>query len=314
MTRKELKEVLGDKLNERQIARLCLKKEVARAVRHTKKSFRRTFVGAFLIKYPTGARVLDYMCEALGKEYVEWDDMTKVNLHVISEKINGSVSPNSAATYIHMIMATLNDFSEEGVLPLKSVKNAMKTKNVPSQHVALTMDEINRFEAYEPKSPRERDVKCLFMRACYTGARCSDVLRMNEGTIVGGYISYVSKKTKIEVMQPLHQKLRKYLEYDIRGEYNARQINDTIKSICKTIGIREKVSLFYEGKLQNGEKWQFCSMHTARRSFCTVLAQLGVSVETIRTMAGHTNTAMTDRYICLDGRKPGKDAMHFFNG
>lgn len=277
-----------------------------------------TFVGAFISKNPERAHVLDMVCEALGKTDIEWKDLTKVNLIRISDYINSQVSPNSAATYLHVLHALLSEYSEEKSLPVQNLKGALKARRAPSQHVALTADELRRFETYEPQTKAERDIKCLFLRACYTGARCSDAKLLSAASVIktdnGDLISYVSKKTKTEVVLPLHQNLRKYLLYRIEKDYSAKTTSEVVRRICRNIGINEIVSLYVSGKMQTGEKWEFITMHSARRTFCTILAQMGVGVETIRSMAGHSTSAMTDRYICLDGRNPGADAMRFFGG
>lgn len=314
MTRQELIFALGSKATEKQVANICRKEWMKHDWNMDVNEWKRSFNGAFCRKTPGRVQIIDKMCAALGKDHVEWSDLTKVNLRTISDYLNENVSPNSASTYSHIIMALLNDYMEEGVLPVKSLTNTLKTKLVPSQHVALTPDELERFEAYEPKNRTERDVKCLFMRSCYTGARCSDVIKFSDKSIVGECISYVQKKTKIEVAEPMHAKLRKYLDYQVTKSYPVMTLSRTIHNICKAIGMTEDVTLFVGGETKTAPKYEFITMHSARRTFCTILAQMGVNVETIRSMAGHTNSSMTDRYICLDGRNPGKDAMKFFKG
>lgn len=311
MTRERLIEIAG---TERLADSILSKGFMRHDFNKPEEKWRRTLVGAFISKYPTRAGVLDMMCAALGKKYVVWGDCTKVNLRDISDYINSKVSANSATTYIHLIQALLGEFSEERVIPVKSVRGAMKTKHAPSQHVALTQDELGRFDAYRPKTTAEADVKALFMRAALTGARCSDAKRMGMGNVHGGILSYVSQKTRIESHLPLHRDLAKYLEYNITRDYCAEQEKRVIRKICRSIGMTGRVSLFVGGRRKEGEKWEFCTMHTARRTFCTVLASLGVPVEAIRAMAGHTSTMMTDRYIVLDGARPGREAMAFFNG
>lgn len=278
----------------------------------TEAAWRKSFVGAFLIKYRGYTNVLDYMCEALGLEHIAWSDLTKVNLKAISEYLFKKVSPNTATTYVHVIEALLNEYSEEGCIPVKHVNGIMRTKRVPSQHIALTAQEVEAFDAYKAKNDVERDIKALFMRACYTGARCSDVMDMSMDNIHDGILSYVSKKTSIESNIPVHENLKKYLLRKIKREYSAKTTSAVVRRIAKAVGITGEVSLFVNGGTKKGEKWEFVTMHTARRSFCTQLAQMGVNVETIRALAGHTTSTMTDRYIVIDGKKPGADAMRFF--
>lgn len=308
-------DVLGEKL-EKKIA-----KKSWLNTKCTMKTWQKSFVGAFLMRYKgvNGGytRILDLMCEALHVDFIKWSDLTKVHLRAISDHFYEVVSPNTANTYVHVLEAVLNEYSDENILPVSTPKGIMKSKKVPSQHVALTQEEVERIEAYVPKNDVERDVKALFMRACYTGARCSDAAAMSDKNIIhtpkGDLLSYVSEKTKVETVLPLHSKLRKYLSYHLTKEHSSKVNSEKIKKICRAVGITEPVSLFVGGKRQDMEKCDFVTMHSGRRTFCTILARKNVNVETIRSLAGHTSSAMTDRYIMLDGKNPGKDAMSFFN-
>lgn len=306
--------MVGEFYTDKQLKKLENKTYIKEAMGHSAPVFGKSFIGVFMKRYPHLTHLLDYMCEALNMNTIQWKDLTKVHLRMVSDYLNGHLAPNSANTYCHYLMSLLNEYSDEGVLPSRGVAKAMRTKVVPSQHIALTLDEMDRFEAYEPQDDMERDVKNLFLRACYTGARSSDVKLMSMDNVSGGYLSYVSKKTKVAVTLPVHKNLPKYLEQEVSHEYTRMQVNLTIHRICEAIGMTGEVSLYVGGKRVTKPKYELVSMHTARRSFCTVMASIGVPVEQIRAMAGHTTTAMTDRYIVMDGRNPGADAMRFFNG
>ena len=184
---------------------------------------------------------------------------------------------------------------------------------MPSQHLALTEIDLKALDKYSPKSRTESDVKTIFMRACLTGCRCSDAKAMTRKNISNGVLSYVSQKTQTEVILPVHRLLGKYIGKTYR-EHATAVVNRTIQRICKQLGMTDEVQLFVGGKLKKGQKWEFVTMHTARRTFCTILAQKDVPVEVIRTLAGHSTTTMTDRYVCIDGKKPGVNAMAFFQG
>lgn len=302
---------LSNLIGERLACRVEGKKWYANKLSET--SWRKSFVGAFLMKYRGYTNILDFMCEALEKDYIVWDDLTKVNLKTISDYFFKKVSPNTATTYVHVLEALLNEYSEEGCVPVKRVSGIMKTKKVPSQHIALTREEVAAFDAYKPKSEVECDIKALFMRACYTGARCSDVAEMSMDNVHDGILSYVSKKTSVESNIPVHENLEKYLSHKVKKSYSAKTTSDVVRRIAKAVGVVGEVSLFVNGETKKGQKWEFVTMHTARRSFCTQLAQMGVNVETIRALAGHTTSTMTDRYIVIDGKNPGADAMRFFH-
>lgn len=272
-----------------------------------------SFETEFLKVNPERKQIIVYIRASLCVNTVEWADMTKVNLSMIADYIKKQVSPNSAYTYLSILKSFLNRYSEEGVIPCKSFHNELSARRAPSQHLALTMEEIVRFDEYEPKTQTERDVKILFMRGCLTGMRLSDALLLTENNIHDGILSYVSQKTKIEVRQPVHARLKKYIKTQPKKQHDRSTLNRTIQSICKKLGMTEEVQLFVNGKLCNGQKYKFISMHSSRRSYVTCLATNGVPVATISKLAGHSSTIMTDRYICLDTRNPGNEAMEFFN-
>ena len=272
-----------------------------------------TFEIEFLKLNPERKQILTYMRASLRVSSVKWADMTKVNLCVIADYIKKQVSPNSAFTYLSIIKSFLTRYSEEGVIPCKSYHKELSARRAPSQHIALTMEEIIRFDNYKPKTQTERDIKIVFMRGCLTGMRLSDALMLTEDNIRDGVLSYVSIKTKTEVQQPVHTRLMKYVNEQPRKQHHRAVVNRTIQNICKNLGMTEEVQLFVNGKLCKGEKYKFITMHSSRRSYVTCLAANGVPVATISKLAGHSSTTMTDRYICFDTRNPGQEAMEFFN-
>jgi tyrosine type site-specific recombinase len=312
MSKEELRMFFGDKCTDKQFASILSNPFMDNIDCYSFEMWKKGFVGAFITKNPTRPQVVRMMCEALHLSTIKWEDLTKVNLATVTEYIKSVVSPNSSCTYISLIKALLNEYSEEGIIPCKNFSSVLSSKKVPSQHIALTEEELKALDAYRPKSKTELDTKIIFMRACLTGSRSSDAKNLSRKNVSNGILSYVSRKTKTEINQPVHKQLSKYLDKPHK-EHLTAVLNRTIQRICKEIGMTEEVQLYVGGKLQKGQKWEFVTMHTARRTFCTILAQKDVPVEVIRTLAGHSTTTMTDRYVCIDGKKPGVNAMTFFN-
>lgn len=267
----------------------------------------------FVTQNPEYKHILAYVRDSLGLEVVDWEHLTKVNLNIVATYIKSKVSPNSAATYIGILKGFLNRYSEEGVIPCKSYSKELIARRVPSQHIALTMDEIIRFDEYTPKTQTEKDVKILFMRGCLTGMRLSDALLLTEDNIIGDTLTYVSQKTKVEVRQPVHARLVKYVKVQPKKSHDRKVINQVIRNICKRLGMDEEVQLFVNGRLCKGPKYKFISQHSSRRSYVTCLATNGVPIAVISKLAGHSSVSMTDRYVCIDTSKPGIKAMEFFS-
>lgn len=272
------------------------------------------FEKAFKSKYFERAYLLDDMRKVLGVRKVDWSDMTRVNLTKIVDYLKATHAPNSAKTLASTIKAFLNLYSEDVDIPCKSYRKVLRVKAVPSQHVALTEEELRRLEAYEPKTDAERDVKNLAMREALCGARGVDCEALTMNNVVDGNIVYVSKKTKVETNVPLHHLLSKYLSAPISRKYQRYSINRTLQNMCRKAGIDTPCTVFVGGKTVTKPKWQLMGMHCMRRTFCSILAYLNVPLTVIKQFAGHTNESMTQRYIVNDPTVRNEAAMAFFKG
>lgn len=276
-----------------------------------KREWRKTFTGSFLIKYPRYYGIIDKIRHIVGR-LPEWDDFTRQNIREIVEHLKNSCCSSSARTYAAMIRSVLNYSKEIANIPCKDFDNELRVKNEPHVAIFLTVDELNKLERYEAENEREKVILAQFLIGCYTGARHSDILCMNEDNIQGKYITYVSKKTKTPATIELKKGLPKLLEIAVAREYAESTFNDTIKDICRKAGIDSKVKVFKAGKSLTGKKYQFVSSHTARRSFASNLATLGVPIREIQLRMGHTSTTMTERYILSPVNKLPETARAYF--
>ena len=263
---------------------------------------------------PGRVQVLRYMREAIGVNEVNYSDMTLTNLNLVRAYMMEHLAQNSVQVYCSIIKSFLNNVCEEVELPTLRFSKALKVKVIPSQHCCLTEDELILFDEYKPKSVTEENVKILFMRGAFSGARESDCLALTTDNIHGDTLSYVSLKTKVAVEQPLHTRLKKYLMMKPTRDVHRSVVNRTIQRICKELGFTEEITLFCNGRMQTKPKYQWITMHSSRRSYVTALAVRGVPVEIIAKLAGHTNSQTTSKhYVCVDTKDIGADAMSFFN-
>ena len=273
-----------------------------------------SFEAEFIRRNTLRPQIIRLMQEALRKSEVTWEDLTKSNLMDIADYIKEKVAPNSARTYFAILNAFLSIYMDEGLVPCKKPSDVLKAKKAPSQHVALTEEEVELIDKYVPKNSCENDVKIIFMRGCLTGARCSDCERMTMDNIAGELFRYVSQKTKTEVALPVHRLLPKYLTEQPKKVHKTTVLIRTLQRICKNVGINEQVQLYVGGKLSKMPKYEAIQMHTSRRTFVTNLALRNVPITTISKLAGHSSPIMTARYCCIELANIGDEAMSFFNG
>lgn len=278
--------------------------------RENEYNFRNSFVGAFVYKYPNRTGILEILQEVLG-EYPRWELLTDDAMRGFRDAVLERMSSSSARTTFLRLKAVLNEYKDDRNIPSVRYGDILTAKSTPVINIYLNEREIERIEEYVPKSKTEEYVKTIFLISCYTGCRHSDAVRITEENISGNKLSYVSWKTKIKVTIPVHKKLRKYI-----GKYKGELLcipehNTYIKRICKACRIDKKVKVFYGGKEHTGEKWEFVSNHTARRSFATNLYMRGSDIYTVMALMGHTNIEQTRGYIC-DQRELDSASMSFF--
>lgn len=269
-----------------------------------------TLKEAFLAKYPDRANILK-MFEAANLCEATWENITKVRLQRFIDYMAERLSPNSVSQYATKLKAVLNLYSDEVVLP-RGFAKVLTPRKCASTAIYLTEDEIQKLIDYTPRNIRELYVRNLFVISCFAGCRHSDGVNLTESNIVGNNLQYVSVKTKIHSVVPLKPIVREYIASCPKIEIDDTTYNNIIRRIAKKCGITDKVKVFKAGEEKEGEKWEFISSHTSRRTFATLLYLRGVDLYTISKMIGHNSVKTTEGYICADIRDNSEELMGYF--
>ena len=243
----------------------------------------------------------------------DWADLTKSNLNDFKDLVLERVAQSTARTYFAVFKAILARYEDDAEF-CKDYKNILKAKNEKPLKTYLTMKDLEKLEKVPCKSKVEQYVMDEFLIGAYTGMRISDAREVSQENMMNGYLSYVSIKTGVQAVVPLKpgvaERILRVQEYE--GEVTMMGYNKAIRRLCKKAGLTESVKVFKGGEHIKGEKWKYVSSHTARISFCTNLSNLGVPLMEIAKMAGHTSTAMTERYIVKTDINLSERAMKFF--
>ena len=225
-------------------------------------------------------------------------------------------SKNYVAKLFDVLRQFLRDAEEHSI----ETGRAWKTKKyvltkTPVDEIALTFEEVEKLAAVSlPKNlEATRDV---FVFACLTGLRFSDVTRINSTHIIqlkrkkkdGGVIDAVkidTKKTGEKVIVPLHPMAWAILERH-KGSLPVAPCNQVFNRNLKEIGqmaaITEGVSLRTnvagKQKIDSRAKFNFISTHTARRTFATyAYMELAMPVVLIMKITGHRTEREFFKYI-----------------
>lgn len=246
-------------------------------------------------------------------EITNWDDLTKAHLSDLRDHLLESVAPSSCKTYLAVFKAILTRYEDEVTLP-KGWREMMKSKGDKPVKTFLSMAELELLEGVKVKNESEQKVLDEFLISAYTGMRISDTREVTRENIIDGTLSYVAIKTGVHASLPMKRGIIERIER-ARGteELPLSTYNRVIRRLCKRAGLTQSVKVRHGGKDEVKEKWECVSSHTARISFVSNLAALGVPIIEISKMAGHTSTGMTERYIANGAIQVSSKAMAFFN-
>jgi len=247
-------------------------------------------------------KIIDYFEESTSckfqKEFVTIMNLKKFTRHLLDNK-----SPGTSRTYAAIMKAFLNNFRGENWMPESFEKILSLPKDEP-ETTYLSEEDIKKFVAYIPESDMEYYVQRLFFICLMTGCRKSDGKIITSSRVRNNKFTYVAKKTGKKssemyiddsVIEILNDERYKKLQTNGCSD---RTYNNTLREICKKVGITEEITLYQAGKYVTKPKYGFFASHSARRSAATNMYNRdAASLLNISKMLGHTSVAQTQRYI-----------------
>lgn len=177
-------------------------------------------------------------------------------------------------------------------LPYSTV-NALKTR--------LTWQEVKAVMKIDAESNLEQVAKDVFLMACFSGLRISDILSLQRGEVNDFHYERLQTKTKQPVLVTLHkyneQLFHKYREGIL---YTRQALSSALKPLLKRSGLTKEVLVIRAvGNLHNEEmrpKYKEISFHSGRRFYARLLNDLGLGGEIARDELGHSFKSITDLY------------------
>lgn len=273
-----------------------------------------TFKEAFLEKYPDRGIILQYYEQATNRKPT-WSDFSAYSLNKFRKYMldESGLCQKSVKRYLTWFSIVMAMFEEEVKLP-KNWRKYLHVADDISQNAYLTEDEIAKVMDYVPENDNERYIKTSFLLGALTGARHSDYMSFTERNIKDGWLNYVSQKTKKEANVPVSPYILKLIREKSRlsVELSDASINNIIRRICAKSGITDEIQLYQKGKYQVKPKYEYLASHSARRSFATNLYLRGADIYQIMKLMGHSNTQVTEGYICCGLRTLSPEVMGYF--
>jgi integrase len=215
---------------------------------------------------------------------------------------------NTIGTLIKNLKVFMNEAVDRNLTTNLQFKNKrFRTVEEPSETIYLTEKEIKRIHDLDlSDNVRLEKVRDLFIIACYTGLRFSDLVELrneniiNKGTVVRittvktgevviiplkGFVKEILKKYKGIPPQAIsNQKMNEYLKE--LGE--KAELSDDVIISCTRGGKRHRETF---------KKHELITTHTARRSFATNAYLQNVPTISIMKITGHRTEKSFLKYI-----------------
>ena len=177
------------------------------------------------------------------------------------------------------------------------------TKDVEVDNIALSEKEIDELERLNlSTNKRLEQVRDLFLVACYTGQRFSDLNKINQSNIIDDeYISIRQQKTNEQLTLPLLKVVKTILvKYSYRlPKISNVKFNEYIKEVAK---LCETLNKQYNGGIKKS-RYQMFSSHTARRTFVKLNYGKEVDLDTLKLGTGHKQTKTLQTYIKMNDKQ-----------
>ncbi len=243
---------------------------------------------------------------------------------LVNFMLSNNLSNNTIAKHVVDLKSFLN-WSVERELNknLTFQQFRVKFNTSRAEVIFLNRSELSRIEELSPQAfspdtnapafnnrPVSADtltrVKDLFLFACYTGARFSDVQALRFSDITGNAWSVITQKTQAVLTIPLNKNaldiIAKYRPHgNSLPRISNQRLNEYLKILCFQAGLNTPTRVVkFSGSLRSETiepKYMLITTHTARRTFITLSIEAGMNPEAIMKITGHTTYAMMKKYL-----------------
>lgn len=199
-----------------------------------------------------------------------------------------SNNENTASKSLRVLRTFVNISMRFGYLKTNPFQYT-SIKKVDGKRDFLSIEELNKITDYYSKDDFaqsiEKDILGYFLFACYTGLRYSDLKTFSMDSIIDNSIHLRMHKTGYLVNIPLSKKAKKFIPVTPFNNTCVFKIycNKVTNRVLKKIGI----------ELELNKK---LTCHVARHTFATVSISLGIPIEVVSKLLGHTSIRTTQVY------------------
>ena len=251
----------------------------------------------------------DFLQEYRGRKDIapgELDQMM-INDFDIYLRTKLSMKQNSASKTVRFLKTVVLFMIKSGTIERDPFANyRFKWKQVSRDF--LSEEELASIMEKKMETPTLEAVRDIFIFSCFTGLVYIDIANLRESDIAtkSGKRWVVTSRHKtgvscnIPLLEVPQKILQKYEGKDKKGRLlpilSNQKMNAYLKEIADVCGIEKNLTC-----------------HVARHTFATLMLSLGVSMESVSRMLGHTNIKTTQIYARITNQKVSKDMKAISN-
>ena len=215
---------------------------------------------------------------------------------------------NTIGGFIKAIKIFMNEAVDRNLTKNLEYRNRnFKVTEEQVEKIYLSQNEILSIYNLDLKEDNRLErVRDLFVIACYTGLRFSDLIQVRPDNIIndGTQIRVRTEKTSEIVVIPLHRFVKEIIakyKGSLPPVISNQKMNKYIKEIGELVGIDEtmNIAITRGGKTERESfsKFDLITTHTARRSFATNAYLMDIPSISIMKITGHTTERSFMKYI-----------------
>ena len=222
--------------------------------------------------------------------------------------IEKDYSLNSIGTSVKNIKVYMNEAVERGLTKNLEFRNKkFKIVEEETENIYLSEEEIKRIYELDLSTNKRLDrVRDLFIIACFTGLRFSDLIQLRDENFIDSKtkIRIKTEKTGDLVVIPLNSYIKNILEKNggmIPDLISNVKMNKYLKELAEKAEIKEDVIIsFTKGGVRKSvvyKKFDLVTVHTARRSFATNAFLRDIPTISVMKITGHRTERSFMKYI-----------------
>lgn len=240
----------------------------------------------YVLSHHSKSTQLDDIVPADAKRYLNWLKATYKYSHDYAEKV------------VQHFKRVLN-YAVENEWIVRNPFMNYRMKREKKMGEMLTEKEVQFLKDFDLFAPALDHIRQAFLFQCFTGLSYAELVRVTSNDILRDdktgdeYIKIERQKTGVPSLVPIHPEAQRIIKYF--ENHRLRQL----KGLLIPIMSNQKYNIYLKQLAGVCGITKRLTTHVARRTAATYYLNIGMAIESVSAMLGHTTTAMTQKHYAV---------------